>query len=129
MPTRSDELGSVRLPATRAEWLPHRKIKATRTFNDIVESAHLAALDDLADNGYKELFDAIYNKDAKEGSLKHDSISAATKLREYAEEKRILEIKGATLKAIEKAQNVNLRRYGFSRKERRAGTPANQPAE
>jgi hypothetical protein len=94
-----------------------------RTFNDVVESTHLAALDKL-DGSYKELFDALYNKDAKEGSLKHDSISAATKLREYAEEQHIPEIAGATLLAIEKAQNIALRRYGFSRKERRNGAAA-----
>ena len=123
MPTRSDQLGSVRLPTTRADWLPHRKVKTKRTFNDIVESTHLAALDQL-DGSYKGLFDAIYNKDAVEGSLKHDSIAAAAKLRSYAEEQHIPEISGATLLAIEKAQNVSLRRYGFSRKERRSATPA-----
>lgn len=100
------------VPRALNDWV--RKIKEKRTINDMVEDAHLALF--ASDPEYPPLLDAVYDEQAVEGSLSADNIVAAQKIREWGHDTSLVKEKLAT---ISKALNVVLRRYEFSRKERR----------
>jgi hypothetical protein len=103
------------LPAKMDEW--ERKIKITRTLNDYVEDAHKILWDESPE--YQNYLEAVWDSEAIEGSLALDNVMAATMLREKA-----MTIEGSILgkkklDAIIKSLGIVLRRYQFSRKERR----------
>ena len=100
------------VPRALNDWV--RKIKEKRTINDMVEDAHLALF--ASDPEYPPLLDAVYDEQAVEGSLSADNIVASQKIREWGKDGGLAKEKLAT---ISKALNVVLRRYEFSRKERR----------
>jgi hypothetical protein len=105
------------LPRTREEWIAKRNTNIKRTLNDMVEEIHLQL---TGDNDYDRYLRAVYDEQAKEGSLAADNIFAAKLIREKATELnpncQLAEEKAAT---ISKALGVVLRRYNESRKERR----------
>ena len=106
------------LPAVASEW--HRKVKTTRTLNDMVEEVQLRLLED---NDQREQFtlylNAVWDEQAVEGSLGADNLMAAQMIREEAKERGPKELVKEKLATIVKALNVVLRRYENSRKERR----------
>jgi len=105
------------LPETAGEFLAHRKLKGRRTLNDQVEDVHLALYD--SDEGYRNFLYAVYDEQAVEGSLAADNFKAAELIREKAKKMGYEELGRQKLATITKALGVVLRRYGFSRKERR----------
>jgi hypothetical protein len=105
------------LPETAGEFLAHRKLKGRRTLNDQVEDVHLALYD--SDKAYRDYLYAVYDEQAVEGSLAADNFKAAELIRERAKKMNYEELAGQKLATITKALGVVLRRYGFSRKERR----------
>ena len=104
------------LPETAGEFLAHRKLKGRRTLNDQVEDVHLAL---YADKQYQDFLYAVYDEQAVEGSLAADNFKAAELIREKAKKMGYEELARQKLATIDKALRVVLRRYGFSRKERR----------
>ena len=102
------------LPRVATEWV--RKVKLDRTLNDEVESVHARLCEDEA---YIRLLDAVYDEQAVEGSLSADNTLAAMKIRDLAH-KLQSPVKIEKLATISKSLGVVLRRYGLSRKERRA---------
>src|SRR6516165_3251082 len=99
-----------KLPDTVSDVLAHRKLKHRPTLNE--------------DDQFQSYLDAVYDEQAIEGSLAIDNAKAAELIRDKAKASgnRVSHEKLAT---IVKSFNVVLRRYGFSRKERRnqvAGT-------
>jgi hypothetical protein len=103
------------LPMTAAGFLAHRKLKSRRTVNDMVEEVHLLLADD---EQYVEYLNAVWDEQAVEGSLSADNLMAAQMVRTRA--KAIGNgAQSEKLATISKSINVILRRYGFSRKERR----------
>lgn len=103
------------LPMTAAGFLAHRKLKSRRTLNDMVEEVHLLLAEDEEYVGY---LNAVWDEQAVEGSLSADNLMAAQMVRERA--KAIGNgAKSEKLASISKSINIILRRYGFSRKERR----------
>jgi hypothetical protein len=112
---QSNRLPYERLPTNTAAHLAHRKLKAKRTLNDLVEDIHLSLVED---GKYIGFLDAVYDEQAKEGSLAADNLEAAHMIREKAVKinSEIAKEKKAT---IAKSLNIVLRRYEWSRKERR----------
>lgn len=103
------------LPMNTAGFLAHRKLKAKRTLNDMVEEVHLLLVED---EKYINYLNSVYDEQAVEGSLSADNLMAAQMIRD-----RGLRLQNGVssekLASISKALNIVLRRYGFSRKERR----------
>lgn len=117
MATNADiKLSPPPLPTSVEEFRSYRKVDLRRTLNDMVEEIHL----DLYDTEeYPKLLYAVYDEQAVEGSLSADNILAAQAIRERAKKLGRDEITREKLATIAKALGVVLRRYGFSRKERR----------
>jgi hypothetical protein len=97
--------------------MEHRKSENTRTLNDQVEEIHLGLYE--TDKAYKAFLYAVYDEQAVEGSLSADNTMAAALIREHAQAKGNVEVSKQKLATISKALGVVLRRYGFSRNERR----------
>jgi hypothetical protein len=104
------------LPATTEGFLAHRKLKARRTINDHVEDVHLLLVER---EDYLDLITAIYPEQTVEGSIPADDIMAAQMIRRKAKEIGNAELQSQKLGAITRALNIVLRRFGFSRNERR----------
>src|SRR5262245_65643838 len=104
-----------KLPDTVSDVLARRKLKQRPTLNDEVESLMLSVWED---DQFQSYLDAVYDEQAVEGSLSIDNAKAAELIREKATAigNRVSQEKLAT---IVKSLNVVLRRYGFSRNERR----------
>ena len=105
----------AKLPDTVSGALAHRKLKQRPTLNDEVESLMLLVWED---DQFQSYLDAVYDSQAIEGSLAIDNVKLAELIRDKAKAigNRVAQEKLAT---IVKSLNVVLRRYGFSRKERR----------
>lgn len=106
-----------KLPTTVAEFLEHRKIKATRTINDEVETLYLKL---IIHDWFRLLLEAVYDDLAVEGSLAADNYTAAWAIRDLAKkDDQSPQVAALKLATISKALQVVSRRYAFSRKERR----------
>lgn len=105
------------LPATVREFMSFRKNKSKRTLNDQIEEIHLQLYE--KNDRYKELLEAVWDSDAVEGSLAIDNVMAAEMIREQAIKTSNVEVSRRKLDTIVKCLGVVLRRYGFTRKERR----------
>jgi len=103
------------LPAKSDNW--QRKIKSVRTLNDYVEDVHLALWDDSPE--YRQFLEAVWDSDAIEGSLSIDNTMAAIMLRDKAKNIEGNPVDKKKLDTIVKALGIVLRRYEFSRRERR----------
>ena len=103
------------LPATAAEHLEHRQLKKERTLNDQVEELHLILVENPQ---YRAYLRAVVDPQAVEGSLSTDNVMAAMMIRDRAK-KVDSEVKDEKLATIILSLGVVLRRYGFSRKQRR----------
>jgi len=112
---QSNRLPYERLPTNTAAHLAHRKLKAKRTLNDMVEDIHLSLVEDAKYIGF---LDAVYDEQAVEGSLAADNLEAAHMIREKAV-KIGSDIRKERKATIAKSLNIVLRRYEWSRKERR----------
>ncbi len=115
------------LPADIKDWTRH--IKAERTLNDLVEDVHCSL---VKDDEYRALLRATYDAHAVEGSCSADNIMAAKMIREKAQALEITELQNEKLAVISMALGVVLRRYQWSRKQRRnmvAGEEVNNGAE
>jgi len=105
------------LPAVLDDW--QRFLKTQRTINDLVEDAHRALMESDKSVKYCSFLNAVYDEDAVEGSLAADNIESARMIREWANDSESNELAQKKLATIAKALGVVLRRYHFSRKERR----------
>lgn len=103
------------LPTKIDDW--DRKVKIDRTLNDYVEELHRGAWDE--DESYRKFLEAVWDSDAVEGSLAGDNWEAATILRTRAQALPGNPVATKKKDTIVKALGVVLRRYEFSRKERR----------
>jgi hypothetical protein len=112
---QSNRLPYERLPTNTAAHLAHRKLKAKRTLNDLVEDIHLSLVEDAKYIGF---LDAVYDEQAVEGSLAADNLEAAHMIREKAI-KTGSDIGKEKKATIAKSLGIVLRRYEWSRKERR----------
>ena len=103
------------LPTNTAAHLAHRKLKSKRTLNDLVEDVHLTMVED---EHYVAFLNAVWDEQAVEGSLSADSLMAAQMIRAKAI-KQGGDLAREKLATIAKALGIVLRRYEWSRKERR----------
>jgi hypothetical protein len=105
----------TRLPTGTAAHLAHRKLKSKRTLNDLVEDVHLTLVEDPS---YVAFLNAVFDEQAIEGSLAADNLEAAHMIRERAKKigSDLAREKKAT---IAKSLGIVMRRYEWSRKERR----------
>lgn len=103
------------LPTNTAAHLAHRKLKSKRTLNDLVEDVHLSLVEDATYVGY---LNAVWDEQAIEGSLSADNLMAAQMIRTRAV-KQGGDLATEKLATIAKALGIVLRRYEWSRKERR----------
>jgi|ERR1035437_3826110 hypothetical protein len=102
------------LPATIDDWT--RKLKSERTLNDVVEEY----VRNLVENDeFHALINAVYDEQAVEGSLSADNIVAAQMIRSAAKKSGNADFAGEKLATVSKALNVVLKRYGFSRRDRK----------
>ena len=90
--------------------------KTTRTLNDHVEEIYLLL---IPNQDFRNLIEAVWDEQAIEGSISADSIMAAQMIRERARKMNNTVVSKEKLATIAKAMGVVLRRYGFSRAERR----------
>jgi uncharacterized protein (UPF0128 family) len=104
------------LPSTVGEHLAHRRLKVQRTLNDYVEDVHLLLIEN---KDYLALISAVWDEHAVEGSLAADNIKAAEMIRDKAKKLDNHVLAKEKLATIAKALGVIMRRYGYSRKERR----------
>lgn len=88
-----------------------------KTLNDQVDEIHRRLIDD---EKYRALLKATRNADAVEGLVKCDDALAAKMIFEEAKRTGIVEVAQVKIADIVKALRVVLRRYGMSRKQRRA---------
>lgn len=112
-----------KLPETVADFRNHRKLKSSRTLNDMVEEIHLMLYED---DDYQRFLYAVYDEQAVEGSLAADNIMAAGMIRDKAAKVDKFhplltgnDGKPEKLATISKALGVVLRRYNQSRRDRR----------
>jgi hypothetical protein len=107
------------LPEKIEEW--QRFLKQERTLNDLVEDIHRILVADEEDGpAYRALLRAVYDEQAKEGSLSADNIFAAIMIRDKAKAlDAVHELADQKAATISKALNIVMRRYHSSRKERR----------
>jgi len=108
-------LPAVPLPRAVDGWV--RKTKSERDINDQIEEIHLGLVG-AKNEQYIRYCDAISDEQSVEGSTKIDDVKAAEMIRDAAE-KMNSPVANEKLRAIIHAQNVAMRRYGQSRKERR----------
>lgn len=104
------------LPKTSEADLAHRKLKAKRTLNDLVEDVHIALVEN---DKYYSFLNAVYDEQAVEGSLDDDDHEAARMIREKAEKMGYSELARQKIATIRKCLGVVLRRYEFDRRTRR----------
>jgi hypothetical protein len=104
------------LPATAEDHLQHRIMQTQRTLNDMVEETHLQLIED---DKYRDYLNAVWDEQAVEGSLSADNIMAATMIRTKAVKMGNAILAREKLATISKSLGVVLRRYEFSRKQRR----------
>lgn len=105
------------LPATTEAFLAHRKMREKRTVNDRVEDVHLRLINNET---YRDLLFAIFDEQAIEASMEIDDVLAAKMIRDDAVRAGDYELGREKLATIVKSLRVVLRRYRFSRNERRA---------
>lgn len=104
------------LPVSAAAWEAHRQLKQKRSLNDMVEECHISL---LSNDQYVAFLNGVYDEDCIEGSLAADNLEAAAMIRDEAVRRRISDLANKKKATIVKALNVVVRRYGWSRKERR----------
>jgi len=104
------------LPANTVELSNSRKGEKVKILHDEVESIHLKLFENQT---YKDLLDAVYPEDAKEGSLIADDFELARMVRDYAVKANNHYVAKKKLDTIRKSLNVVLRRYDMDRKTRR----------
>jgi len=104
------------LPSTVAEHLAHRSMKTERTLNDIVEDVHLSLLENA---DYRAFLNAVWDEHAVEGSLAADNIMAAEMIRAKASKLGNNVLAKEKLATIAKCLGIVMRRYGYSRNQRR----------
>ena len=73
------------LPSTAEALLSFRKRPANASLNDLVEQIHVAL---WPSQEYQDLWDAIFDEQAVNGSMSIDDVMAASMVREYAKEHR-----------------------------------------
>jgi hypothetical protein len=97
------------------------KVKSQLTLNDRVMVIHnILREDEKLSPRYHLLLNAVYDDQAIEGTLAYDNAMAAQMIRDYAVKKDPEDPLGKEkLSTISKALAVVMRRYGYSRKERR----------
>ena len=105
------------LPATLEDWISH--LKSRPSINDLVEDVHKMLISGDTGKEYILFLSAVYDEQAIEGSLAADNIEAARMIREKARTIENHLLQNEKLATISKALGVVLRRYHFSRKERR----------
>lgn len=107
------------LPARGEPW--ELKIKSQLTLNDRVMQVHNILKDhEKLSAKYIAYLNAVYDSQAVEGSLSADNTLAAQMIRDYAEQKDPNDpLVEENLATISKSLGVVLRRFGYSRKERR----------
>jgi hypothetical protein len=88
-----------------------------RTINNAVEAVHLQL---IANDRYIDLLSATDNSQAVGGSMFNDDVLAAVMISDYAKLNGHCEVAKANLATIRKALYVVLRRFGMTRKQRRA---------
>ena len=103
------------LPTNTAAHLAHRKLKSKRTLNDLVEDIHLTLVEDPKYIGF---LNAVFDEQAVEGSLAADNLEAAHMIRERAK-KVGSDLEREKKATIAKSLGIVMRRYEWSRKERR----------
>jgi hypothetical protein len=96
------------------DWV--RKLKSSRTLNDLVEDIHNELM--LTNAEYREYLEAVYDSEAITGSLTLDDGFAAKLIRDRA---RVLgsSVQSRNEHTISKALHVVMERYGLSRRQRR----------
>jgi len=104
------------LPVTVNELLKHRLLTTARSLNDTVEEVVVALYEH---DDFRAFINAVYDEQAIEGSLAADNIMAAEMIRAKATKLGYVELSKEKLATIAKALGVILRRYGYSRKDRR----------
>ena len=104
------------LPVTVNELLKHRLLTTARSLNDTVEEVVVALYEH---DDFRAFINAVYDEQAVEGSLAADNIMAAEMIRAKATKLGYVELSKEKLATIAKALGVILRRYGYSRKDRR----------
>ena len=104
------------LPVTVNELLKHRLLTPARSLNDTVEEVVVALYEH---DDFRAFINAVYDEQAVEGSLAADNIMAAEMIRAKATKLGYVELSKEKLATIAKALGVILRRYGYSRKDRR----------
>jgi hypothetical protein len=103
------------LPAKLDDW--HRKLKAKRTITDLVEDVHKTL---VGNERYLRCLYATYDEQAVEGATWADDLEAAGMIRDKALELDKNHPLGSEKKVtIARVLNVVLKRYGFSRTQRR----------
>jgi hypothetical protein len=105
------------LPTTLEDWISH--LKDRPSINDLVEDVHKMLIGGEDSKRYIAFLSAVYDEQAVEGSLAADNIEAARMIREKANTIDGHVLQGEKLATISKSLGVVLRRYHFSRKERR----------
>ncbi len=101
---------------TTLRHLAVRRLRSRRTLNDMVEEVHLTLVED---EDYLKFLEATWDEQAVEGSCTADQLEAAAIIRDKARSMGLRELAEQKKVTIGKALGVVLRRYGFSRKERR----------
>jgi hypothetical protein len=105
------------LPTTLEDWISH--LKERPSINDLVEDIHKMLIAGDTGKKYIAYLSAVYDEQAVEGSLAADNIEAARMIREKANTIDDHLLQREKLATISKSLGVVLRRYHFSRKERR----------
>jgi hypothetical protein len=105
------------LPTTLEDWISH--LKDRPSINDLVEDIHKMLISGDTGKLYISYLSAVYDEQAVEGSLAADNIEAARMIREKANTIEDHLLQHEKLATISKSLGVVLRRYHFSRKERR----------
>jgi hypothetical protein len=105
------------LPTTLEDWISH--LKKSPSINDLVEDIHKMLIAGDSAKDYIAFLSAVYDEQAVEGSLAADNIEAARMIREKSNTIDDHLLQREKLATIAKALGVVLRRYHFSRKERR----------
>lgn len=107
------------LPSNTMELIQSRKSEKVKLLHDEIELIHLKLFEKQA---YKDLLDAVYPEDAKEGSLIADDFELARMIRDYAQSSNNAYVSSKKLDTIRKSLGVVLRRYDMDRKSRREWT-------
>ena len=104
------------LPATRADFMARNIISRPKSLNDAVDNIVVKLLDD---ERFARFLAPAYPEQSVHGDLFLDDAELARMIIQEAAENDILLITETKLKGVIRAMNVALRRYSFSRKQRR----------